>query len=73
MKAEVEYDPGLVQPADLADCIEDLGFSAEVVESADPLAAGALQTVDLSVSPAVWRIPLYPADCQVIYLSARND
>ncbi|BHF58251.1 ATPase Cu transporting protein 7B [Sparganum proliferum] len=50
MKAEVEYDPALVQPPDLVDCIEDLGFSAEVIESADPLAAGALQTVDLTIT-----------------------
>uniref|UniRef100_A0A183SSL6 P-type Cu(+) transporter n=1 Tax=Schistocephalus solidus TaxID=70667 RepID=A0A183SSL6_SCHSO len=50
MKAEVEYDPALVQPADLADCIESLGFSAEVLESTDPVGGGALQTLDLTIT-----------------------
>ncbi len=60
MKAEIAYDPSLIQPTELAEKIEDLGFEAEVIET--PKGNGVSgkanglpgkQTLDLTVSPTL--------------------
>lgn len=46
MKAEITYNPKIVKPSELAKYVEDIGFSAEVIEMPAPMSlddSGALR------------------------------
>lgn len=56
MKAEITYDPWLIQPVELAKKVEDLGFTADIIEvtirnsKRDSSKELEKETLDVSVS-----------------------
>lgn len=67
-KAEVQYDPNLIQPQDIANSITELGFPSTVMET-----TGSSGEIELHVSQLLIFIPTIEQDFFLFITDPRND